>query len=216
LTRSGRLSWRDERLVAVDVETTGLDPPRDEVVSFAAVPVEGGRVLAGEAVSGLVRPTSPPPGSSIEIHGLRAADLAAAPLPDEAFAPLAAALRGRVPVAHAAWVERSFLGPQLRPLGYRLPRRMIDTAVLWRALCIERGDGDPGWCELAAVAEALGLPAHRSHDAEGDALTTAQVFLALATHLEGHGRASVRALAGARWAVRAWRLWHGPGRLSSG
>ena len=79
-----------------------------------------------------------------------------------------------------------------------------------------RGGGDPGWRALAEVAGGLGLPAHRSHDAEGDALTTAQAFLALATHLEAHGRGSVRALAGARWHVSAWRLWHGPGRLSSG
>lgn len=200
--------WRAARLLAVDLETTGLDPKRDEVVSFAAVPVEGGRVVAHGAVRGLVRPSSPPPGSSIEIHGLRAADLAAAPPLEEALAPLAAALRGRTPIAHAAWVERSFL----RPLGIGMPRRILDTAVLWRALCIERGEGDPGWRALPEVAAGLGLPAHRSHDAEGDALTTAQVFLALATHLESHGRGSVRALAGAPWQLRAWRLWHGPGR----
>jgi DNA polymerase III subunit epsilon len=204
--------WRAARLLAVDVETTGLDPKKDEVVSFAAVPVEGGRVVAHGAVRGLVRPSSPPPGSSIEIHGLRAADLAAAPPPEEALAPLAEALRGRTPIAHAAWVERSFL----RPLGIGMPRRILDTAVLWRALCIERGGGDPGWRALPEVAAGLGLPAHRSHDAEGDALTTAQVFLALATHLESHGRGSIRALAGARWQLRAWRLWHGPGRISSG
>ena len=204
--------WRAARLLAVDVETTGLDPKKDEVVSFAAVPVEGGRVVAQGAVRGLVRPSSPPPGSSIEIHGLRAADLAAAPPPEEALAPLAAVLRGHTPIAHAAWVERSFL----RPLGIGMPRRILDTAVLWRALCIERGEGDPGWRALPEVAAGLGLPAHRSHDAEGDALTTAQVFLALATHLESHGRGSVRALAGARWQLRAWRLWHGAGRISSG
>ncbi len=204
--------WRAARLLAVDVETTGLDPKKDEVVSFAAVPVEGGRVVAHGAVRGLVRPSSPPPGSSIEIHGLRAADLAAAPPPEEALAPLAVALRGRIPIAHAAWVERSFL----RPFGLGMPRRILDTALLWRALSIERGEGDPGWRPLSEVAGELGLPAHRSHDAEGDALTTAQAFLALATHLEAHGRGSVRALAGARWQLRAWRLWHGPGRIRPG
>jgi DNA polymerase III subunit epsilon len=198
-------SWRAARFVAVDVETTGLDPSRDEVVSFAAVPIEAGRVIARRTVSGLVRPSSPPPGSSVEVHGLRPADLAAAPPREEALAPLAAALRGYVPVAHAAWVERSFL----RPLGVGMPRRVLDTAVLWRTLCVERGEADPGWRPLAEIAAGLGLPAHRAHDAEGDALTTAQVFLALATHLERHGRGSVRALAGARWQLRAWRLWHG-------
>jgi DNA polymerase III subunit epsilon len=208
VTRRRGLSWRDARFVVIDVETTGLDPARDEIVSFAAVPIEGARIVASEVVRGLVRPASPPPASSIEIHGLRAADLASAPPPAEALAPLATVLRGRVPVAHAAWVERSFL----RPLGLGMPRRVLDTALLWRVLCIERGDGDPGWRPLSEVAGGLGLPAHRSHDAEGDALTTAQAFLALATHLEARGRSSVKALAAARWQVRAWRLWHGTGR----
>lgn len=207
-----RTPWRFARFVVIDVETTGLDPRSDEVISFAAVPVEDARIVVGEIVRGLVRPTAAPPGSSIEIHGLRAADLAAAPPADEALVPLAAALTGRIPVAHAAWVERSFLRPRLRTLGHRMPRRILDTAVLWRTLCIARGEGDPGSRPLSEVAGELGLPAHRSHSAEGDALTTAQAFLALATHLEAAGRGSVRALAGARWQVRAWRLWHGAGR----
>jgi DNA polymerase-3 subunit epsilon len=204
-------SWRDARFVAVDVETTGLDPRRDEVVSFAGVPIDLGRVIAGESVRGLVRPDDPPAGSSVEIHGLRAVDLAAAPRAAEALAPLARVMTGRIPVAHVAWVERSFLGPPLGAIGSRLPRRIVDTAVLWRALSIERGEGDPGTPRLSAAAERLGLPVHRSHDAEGDALTTAQLFLALATHFEARGRGSVGALANAQWRVRAWRLLHGRG-----
>jgi DNA polymerase III subunit epsilon len=97
LTRSGRSSWRAARFVAVDVETTGLDPQRDEIISFAAVPVEAARIASGETVSGLVRPRLAPAAASVEIHGLRPVDLeAAAPAP-EALAPLAAALRGRIP-----------------------------------------------------------------------------------------------------------------------
>jgi DNA polymerase-3 subunit epsilon len=111
-------------------------------------------------------------------------------------------------------VERGFLRPRLRALGFAFPRRIVDTAVLWRALCIARGDGDPGWCALSVVAAGLQLPAHRPHVAEGDALTTAQAFLALATHLESSGPMTVRALTGADWRVRAYRLWHGP--FSSG
>ncbi len=197
--------------MAVDVETTGLDPRRDEIISFAAVPVDRGRVALGSAVSGLVRPRAAPPAESIEIHGLRAADLEAAPRAPEALAPLAAVLRGRIPIAHAAWVDRAFLKPPLDELRESLPRQIVDTAVLWRLLCLDRGEQDPGWCSLSAVAAALGLPSHRPHEAEGDALTTAQVFLALATHLERHGRASPRALAGAERRVRGWELFRPPG-----
>jgi DNA polymerase-3 subunit epsilon len=204
-----RTGWRAARFVAIDVETTGLDPRRDEVLSFGAVPIERGRIVAREVLSGLVRPQAPPPPASIEIHGLRAADLEAAPPAAQALAPLAQALQGRIPVAHAAWVERAFVGPRLRSLGRRLPRAIVDTMMLWRLLSVMRGQGDPGPCSLSGVASELGLPVHRPHEAEGDALTTAQAFLALATHLEAHGRGTVRALAAAHWHVRAWRLWHG-------
>ena len=211
MTRSGQTPWRAARLIAVDVETTGLDPRGGELISFAAVPVEAARIACGKAVSGLVRPRVAPAAASVEIHGLRSADLELAAAAPEPLAPLAAALRGRIPIAHAAWVGRAFLAPRLRELGASWPRRTIDTAILWRLLCLERGLEDPGWCGLGAVAAALGLPAHRPHEAEGDALTTAQLFLALATHLDGHGHRTVRALAGAERYVKAWKLWRPAG-----
>ena len=210
MRRPARGSWRADRFVVVDVETTGLDPERDEILSFAAVPVEHGRIALRGTLSGLVRPSAAPPAASVTIHGLRAADLADAPPAPEALSALPGALRGRIPVAHAAWIERAFLTPPLRGLGAAPPRRMVDTAVLWRLLCLDRGEGDPGWCSLASIAAALGLPSHRPHEAEGDALTTAQVFLALATHLEARGRGSTRALTGAERRLRAWKLWNPP------
>lgn len=195
----------------MDLETTGLDPRRAGVISFAAVPVEAGRIVVGETVTGLVRPAAPPPPPSIEVHGLRAQDLAAAAPPPGALEPLVRAMRDRILVAHVAGIERAFLRPHLRLPERWLPRRAVDTALLWRLLGIHRGEGDPGPCSLAELAASLGLPAHRPHDAEGDALTTAQAFLALATHLEAHGRGRVGDLTDAAWHVRAWRRWHPDG-----
>jgi DNA polymerase III subunit epsilon len=203
-----RSSWRAARFIVVDLETTGLDARRNEVISFAAVPVERGRIIAGAAVAGLVRPAAPPPPRSIEIHGLRAQDLTAAPPPPRALAPLVREMRRRILVSHVAEVERAFLRPYRGALTRRLPRPTVDTALLWRLLSIERGEGDPGSRSLADLAASLGLPVHRPHEAQGDALTTAQAFLALATHLEAHGHGRVAALTGAGWRVRAWRLVH--------
>jgi DNA polymerase III subunit epsilon len=204
-------SWREARFIAIDVETTGLDPQLDEVISFAGIPIASARIVAPEAVHGLVRPRAASTDASFKIHGLRDRDLAEAPQAPEALAPLQALMPGRIPVVHAQWVERTFL----RKAGCPLPRRIVDTALLWRLLSIERGDGDPGTCSLSAIAGVLGLPAHRPHTAEGDTLTAAQVFLAMATHLEARGRGTVRALTSAHRHVRISQVWQGP-RLRSG
>ena len=47
---------------------------------------------------------------------------------------------------------------------------------------------------LTRLATALNLPAHRPHQADGDALTTAQAFLALAAHLDAMSPQTVGSL----------------------
>ena len=176
-------------LLCVDVELTGLDPKTDEVIAYGAVPLEDGRIRAGGAIQGLVRPSGRRRTGAVEIHGILPGDLdSAQPLP-VALAPLAEAIRGRTPIAHAAWVERAFLGPALRRAGGQLPRGIIDTAMLWRLHGVVADGADPGYKPLLTLTQQLGLPSHHPHQAMGDALTTAQVFLALATRLErlGHG-----------------------------
>ena len=201
----GRESWRTADLLVIDVETTGLDPGSDRVISYGAVPIEQGQIRAGGTVYRLVNPGRPLGEESVRIHGILAADLAGAPSGNEAFTPLATALRGHRPVAHAAWVERAFLAPALRAHRVRLPRRMLDTAALYRLLVIDRDGRDPGPPALGALAAELGLPVHAPHHARGDALTTAQAFLALATHLEALGRGSIRSLRGAERVIQNQR-----------
>ncbi|HET6848481.1 MAG TPA: 3'-5' exonuclease [Gaiellales bacterium] len=207
-----RGSWRDARLLCVDVELTGLDPESDEVIAFGAVPIEGGRIRAAGAIEGMVAPGRRRQGGAEEIHGILPRDLDNAPPLEQALVPLAAAIAGATPIAHAAWVERAFLGPALRRAGGRLPKQLIDTAMLYRLLAVVRDGRDPGYRPLAEITESLGLPSHHPHQALGDALTTAQVFLVLATQLErlGHGR--LRDLVHAERRVATHNHWHGARR----
>jgi DNA polymerase-3 subunit epsilon len=174
--------WRSASFCVVDLETTGLDPRSDEIISFAAIPVDGGRVRSGGLVGGLVRPRRMPRPHTIRIHGLRPADLETAPVLPDALDRLFAALTARVLVAHVAQVEERFLKRALRGHGVRLRGAAIDTARLAEVVLGPRPTGDP--FALGAVATRLGLPVHRPHHADGDALTTAQVFIALASRIE--------------------------------
>jgi DNA polymerase III subunit epsilon len=168
----------------VDIETTGLDPRADEIISFAALQIERGRLRLDDALYELVRPRRMPEPDTILIHGLRKADLVDAPPLAESLDGLLEALTGRVMVAHVASIEQRFLGAAFAENGISLINAVVDTAALAAELFRLRAGGSTAPLGLTSLAQTLGLPVHRPHEADGDALTTAQVFLALATHLD--------------------------------
>ena len=130
---------------------------------------------------------------AIAVHSLRPADLADAPTWEESADVLLSALTGRVLVAHAAWVERAFLRRAFRTRRVPAPRTVVDTAALARraGLAAASASSEPS---LELLARDLGLPVHEPHHALGDALTTAEVFLALSTRLDADTPQTVRTL----------------------
>jgi DNA polymerase-3 subunit epsilon len=179
----------------VDVELGGPDPRRGEIVSFGALPIDDGRVRLDGAASTLVRPTRPLAEESIRVHGLRAADLAQAPVLAEALEPLLAAMAGRVLVAHHAPIERVALSRALRRVGVRLQGPVLDTAVLGPIWLAERDGELPPPMSLTEMTRACGLPVHSPHTAVGDALTTAQLFLVAVSQLDARRPETLRRLA---------------------
>lgn len=187
--------WSDVEYCAVDVETTGLDLRRDSIVSIGLAPVHDGRICCDENYYSLVRPDCPVSVAAMRVHSLRAADLAAAPAAADVANLIAARLSGRVIVAHAAWIERAFLRRLLRRAGAKLTSPMIDTAALARALGHADGTAAGHEPSLELLARRLALPVYAPHNALGDAVTTAAVFLALATRAGPPGEpASARSL----------------------
>lgn len=178
--------WRQARFAVVDLETTGLNPDEDEILSVGIVHVDDGAITAASAFYSLVRPRRMPPPETIVVHGIRPADLREAAEPAAVAPSVLGQLAGREVVAHVAGIEEEFLG---RWLGrHAIPADFIDTDVLMR-LHVARTrrllvDGHVG---LGAASDWFGLPEQRRHHALGDALTTAQLFLALSTLLATGG-----------------------------
>lgn len=176
-------NWRDVDYCAIDLETTGLKLNKDEIISIGAVHIQQARINTEENYYKEVRPKQMPSPSSILIHGIRAVDLESAPPIETVFSEFADRLRGRVVVAHAAWVENAFLQSHLEREGIDFSKKLIDTAGLARTCGVVKVDlvHEPS---LEHLARSLNLPAYSPHHALGDALTTAIIFLALATELE--------------------------------
>jgi DNA polymerase-3 subunit epsilon len=195
------LPWREATYTVLDLETTGLDPARDVIVAAGGLRVVDGRAAAATAFRLLVRPDRDVPAAAIRIHGLLPGELEAAPpLAEQLIAVLNRTL-GDVLVVHVAEVDHAFLDAAMRrSWGCYLNATVLDTArmaaALNRRLQQARPLGQlPGTSlRLADLARAHGLPVHPEHDPLHDALTTAQLFLALATRLERHGRGTLGAL----------------------
>jgi DNA polymerase-3 subunit epsilon len=179
--------WREASWCALDLELTGLDPRKDHIIAVGAVPIEDGRVILGDSAYTLVTTHRRSNHGAVRAHKLRTADLQHAPPLTDALDLILNLLTGRVPVFHAAFVERSFLGPAFARRGVRLPAA-ADTQALGRRWL------DPPGLPLSQLASRLGQATHPAHHALGDALTTAQVFIALASHLDANAPQTVGSL----------------------
>jgi DNA polymerase-3 subunit epsilon len=169
---------------ALDFEMTGLDARSDSVVSFGVVPVLGGRIVLAKSLYRTIGAASDLSAGSIVVHGLLPADLADSPSMHEVRPVLRDALDGRFLLTWAAEVEAAFLANVFggTPRGWL--RRSIDVLGLaMLADHLEGARGGRGDRSLSSTAARFGVPVEQPHHAFDDALTTAQLFLILATRL---------------------------------
>jgi DNA polymerase III subunit epsilon len=166
-------------LLAVDLETTGLDPRSDEILSIGFVPVDGRRILLAGAGELLVRPAGAV-GASATLHGLTDDEVAAGLSPAEALAALLPRLAGRVLLAHHSALDIGFLqAAAQRVSGVTPPMPSVCTLVLERrAFARRRVHPGDGALRLGAARQRRGLPDGPLHAALGDALACAELYLA--------------------------------------
>ncbi|APT86683.1 3'-5' exonuclease [Corynebacterium flavescens] len=166
-------------LLAVDMETTGVRPGKDRLLSIGWVPVTGGRIILAQAGYVLIKGSQV--GDSATIHGLTDQALEAGVDYDEAIARLLDALRGRALLAHFAALEVGFLSAATTRLHGVQPRlRVVDTFALERRHMERMGTYPRGEdLRLPRVRERYGLPRYAAHNALSDALACAELYLAL-------------------------------------
>lgn len=183
----------DLPLLAVDLETTGLSPASDRILSVGFVPVDG-TVIDLSGARQLVVRSDGDVGQSAAVHGLTD-DAVAAGIPlVEALAAVLSALRGRVLLAHYGVIEEGFLSAACRAeLGHRLPVEVVDTLELQRRIATTPfTDPRDGSLRLHAARAAHNLPRYRAHEALSDALSCAELYLAQSALLSEQGRRRLR------------------------
>ena len=180
--------WAGTTLWALDLETGGLEPETDPILSVGMVPVADGAVALGDAFHSLVHPSRPIGEASLRIHHILPGELEDAPPPASVLAEVRARIDDGVVIVHQRAVDVPFLSRAFRETGQEPPTfAVIDTVELLLRyarrqglVTMERTRFSTG---LAEARARFGLPPHRAHEALSDAVATAELFLVLAHRL---------------------------------
>lgn len=177
--------------VALDFETTGLNPVIDDIISIGLVPFTLKRVQCNGAAQWLVNPRGNLDEDSIVIHGITHSDINGAPDLWGILENLLSALTGKIIVVHYHPIERQFLDTALMDrLGEGIQFPVIDTMAI-EASIQRRSNGNwwkrlqgksPLSVRLADSRMRYGLPRYSSHHALTDALATAELLQAQVAH----------------------------------
>ncbi|NDJ33726.1 MAG: DEAD/DEAH box helicase family protein [Chloroflexi bacterium] len=155
-------------LVAIDLETTGLNPDTDRIIEIGAVKIHGERVV--EEWQSLVNPGIPIPARTTLLTGISSADVETAPRLSQVLPELRKFLGNAPVVGHNVGFDVGFL----RLAGLPMHSSAIDTYHLAAVLLPDA----PGY-SLSALVHLLGLDSGDAHRALDDARMAAYLFMAL-------------------------------------
>jgi DNA polymerase III subunit epsilon len=173
--------------LALDLEATGLDMRRDEILSVGFTVIRNLSVRLSESDYFLVRPEQAIPERSAVIHRILDDQSAQGIELEAALVKILQALRGRVLLAHHANIECGFLNQACqRVFGAAIVFPLVDTfAIEYRSLKRRGVTPYNQGLRLARLREMYNLPRYPAHNALSDAVATAELFLAQIAHRAG-------------------------------
>lgn len=199
------LPLREQRFVVLDLETSGLNMQRDQLLSIGAVVIEDGAIDLAQQFECTLQRSAQKVSASVLIHGIAPSELAAGVAPAEALLAFMQFVGASPILAFHAPFDQHMLGKALKDdLGYKLEHRFLDVADLAPLLCPEVTLRQAGLDDWTAH---FGLQVQQRHHASADALVTAELALILFSRARKQGLETPAALADAlsRWQRRQQR-----------
>jgi len=176
------LTMADADIVALDFETTGLDPLKDKILSIGLVNISDSQIDLGSSYHQHIRNKSLGAKETIVIHQItEQQQISGLPL-KEALPIILEKLAGKILLAHYAKFDMTLLKRAVKQCyGVDLPILAMDTMILGQQHFdkIQR-PYQPKDLRLNALREFHGLPEHLGHNALNDAVATAELYLAQA------------------------------------
>lgn len=180
--------WDQASWLAIDLETTSLEPWQGYIISLGWVAIEHGHIQLSSARHILVDSANLV-GDSAAIHHIRDRDLNTGVPLHAALLSLARALTGRVAVMHHRPLDEGFLRVAFREqFGLEWVHPAADTLERERRRMARQEAGiHQGALRLGNCRRRYNLPDYPAHNALDDAIACAELFIAQARHASRTG-----------------------------
>lgn len=165
------MNIREARFASIDLETTGLNLEKDEIVAIGIVPINGLTILASQSFYSLVKSRKSTL-KAMKIHGISDEALENAPSFEEISAKVYEMLKDRILIGFCIELDYGFLKKALH--GFEA--KTIDVLKVDRILSKLLGEKYTESPSLDALAKKYGLSTSYRHNALADAFITAQIF----------------------------------------
>lgn len=182
------------RLIVLDLETTGLNPAKDEVIAIGAVAITGGVIHLEDQFDLILRRPELDITETVLIHGIGNEALTQGHETEDALLYLLDWMNGDPVLAYHSAFDQKFLEKTLRSqLGYSANHTWMDVADL---LPLFFPDAKPGGKGLDNWADFFDLEVSARHNAAADALATAELTMIALNKAKKDGVKTLRELHG--------------------
>ena len=163
-------------VVVFDLETTGLEATKCEIIEIGAVKISKGKIV--ETFETLVKPSCHIPEDSTEIHGITDEMVANSPSIKQALPDFYKFCYGCTIMAYNIDFDYKFISIWGKKQGLLFDNKQIDAMLLARLYV-------PGLknFKLSSVCKKLGVSLENAHRAVHDALATAEVVIKLSPNI---------------------------------
>lgn len=177
---------KDTRFVVMDLETTGLNIHKDQVIAVGAVAIENNEIQLDQSFERTIFRELNKVDDTVLIHGISPEEIANGEPPEEVLSEFMKYSGECIFLAYHAPFDQGMLSRALkRDMGLPLKHVFIDVADIAAALfpSINVGNSLQN-AGLDDWVEHFGLNVSNRHNASADALATAEIMLILLREAE--------------------------------
>lgn len=170
--------YSGDECIALDLETTSLDPESADILSIGAVKVRGKKVMTSERLDIKLQKPETLTAESIKIHKIRGVDLYGGEALGDALMELLKFIGNRPIMGYYIDFDIAVLNRHIRPrYGFSLPNKVIELSHLYQQKVQRANPELQPDLHFEKIAEKLSVPIMGRHTAVGDAITTALMYV---------------------------------------